>query len=93
VAVVADGCKILALSVIKFEDFDAISCEKPVSVFRTRPGLWSAIQLVRGGGIPDLDRRRRSPVFRGLKRARVSFKALPVFWYVVQPGRSLLCDD
>jgi hypothetical protein len=49
VAVVADGCKILALSVIKFEDFDAISCEKPGSVLRSRPGLWSAIQLVRGG--------------------------------------------
>jgi hypothetical protein len=92
VAVVADECKILALSAIKFEDFDAISCERPVSVLRTRPGLWSAIQLVLEG-IPDLDRRRRSPVFRGLKRTRVSFKALPVFWYVVQPGRSLLCDD
>jgi hypothetical protein len=49
VAVVADGCKILALSVIKFEDFDAISCEKPVNVLRTRPGLLSAVQLVRGG--------------------------------------------
>jgi hypothetical protein len=54
VAVVADGCKILALSVIKLEDFDPISCEKPVSVLRTRPGLWNAIQLVRGGGYQTL---------------------------------------